>query len=130
MRYFRPKLYRRAAHAQPVVISILALFVAMPSCYADDLFGEAVPLQTLAMTRGGDNDTSDSNNVVLTSGSTQNIAATNQNNTITAGGDVVAGNVTISNDAFTDMHGMTNVVVNTAPMANVQGIMSLNLVLH
>ncbi len=82
------------------------------------------------MTRGGDNDTSDSNNVVLTSGSTQNIAATNQNNTITAGGDVIAGNVTISNDAFTDMHGMTNVVVNTAPMANVQGIMSLNLVLH
>ena len=53
-----------------------------------------------------------------------------QNNSITAGGDVIAGAIQVDSGAFTDMHGMSNVVMNTAPMANVQGIMSLNLVLH
>ena len=113
---------------KPLTAAIVFAFVAMPSCYADDLFGQAVPSQTLSASRGGDGTSTDSNNTALTSQSTQNISATNGGNS--AGGDVVAGSATISSNSFTDMQGMTNVVVNTGPMANVQGIMSLNVVLH
>jgi len=120
----------RTAIALSLIGAALSPLAGTSTCLAEDAFGTAIPAASLATMRGGDNATTDSNNVILSSGSTQNTTATNQNNSITAGGDVVAGNVTVSNNAFTDMHGMTNVVVNTAPMANVQGIMSLNLTLQ
>lgn len=119
---------------RPVLLGLsfatLLWMVVPTSSFAEDSFGTAVPSQTLTKLRGGDASTTDSNNNILTSNSTQNTTATNQNNSITAGGDVIAGNVNVSNDAFTDVHGMTNVVINTGPMANVQGIMSLNLTLQ
>jgi len=116
---------------RPAVIGLsfaAVLWMVVPtSCLAEDTFGAAVPVQTLTKYRGGDG-TTDSNNNILTSTSSQGTTATNQNNSI--GGDSVAGNANISNDAFNNMQGMTNVVINTAPMANVQGIMSLNVTLQ
>jgi hypothetical protein len=97
---------------------------------ADGSFGQPVPADDLATARGGENDITDSFNTTLTIDSQQSQSATNDHNSIdTHGGDVVAGSVTIDGNAFSDMHGMSNVVINTAPQANVQGAMSLNLIL-
>lgn len=108
-----------------VAIAIMAI---NRGAAAEEPFGDAIGVADLTTLRGGDN--TNSHNVTNTSTSAQETTATNQNNSITAGGDVIAGAIQVDSGAFTDMHGMSNVVMNTAPMANVQGIMSLNLVLH
>ena len=129
MRHSYRAALRPAFAASCYGFAIMAL-VALPSpSHAEELFGTAaVPAQALSAARGGDGTSTDSNNTVLTSQSTQNITATNGGNS--AGGDVVAGAANIDGGSFTNMQGMTNVVVKTGPMANVQGIMSLNVVLH
>lgn len=115
----------RVAAAVGIAIAIAA---TIRDAAAEEPFGDAIGVADLATLRGGDD--TNSHNVINTSTSTQETTATNQNNSITAGGDVIAGAIQVDSGAFTDMHGMSNVVMNTAPMANVQGIMSLNLVLH
>lgn len=106
----------------------IAVAATIRDAAAEEPFGDAIGAEDLATLRGGDD--TNSHNVINTSTSAQETTATNQNNSITAGGDVIAGAIQVDSGAFTDMHGMSNVVMNTAPMANVQGIMSLNLVLH
>lgn len=128
MGYLKPADMRPVAMLRSVAAVVLLMVVPATACFAGESFGTAVPSQALTTLRGGDD--TNSNNTTLSSTSTQGTTATNQNNSITAGGDVVAGNASISNDAFNNMQGMTNVVVNTAPMANVQGIMSLNVTLQ
>lgn len=96
---------------------------------AEEAFGSAIADEELVDVRGGDNDTTtNSHNTILTSGSEQNTDANNQDNSI--GGNAGAGNFTLGSGALANNHGMTNVVVNTAPQSNAQGIMTLNLVLH
>jgi hypothetical protein len=106
----------------------IAIAATFHDAAAEEPFGAAIGVEDLTTLRGGDD--TNSHNVINTSTSAQETTATNQNNSITAGGDVIAGAIQVDSGAFTDMHGMSNVVMNTAPMANVQGIMSLNLVLH
>jgi hypothetical protein len=117
----------------PPVVAEAALcvcFLAGAPVRADSGFGPPVAAADLAAQRGGENDVTDSFNTTLTIDSQQSQSATNDHNSIdTHGGDVVAGSVTIDDNAFSDMHGMSNVVINTAPQANVQGAMSLNLIL-
>jgi hypothetical protein len=97
---------------------------------ADAGFGQPVAVGDLADHRGGENDVTNSFNTTQTINSQQSQSAANEGNTIdTHGGDVVAGSVTIDGNALSDMQGMSNIVINTAPQANVQGAMSLNLIL-
>jgi hypothetical protein len=100
----------------------------MRSAQAEETFGGAIAVDELADIRGGDNDVANSLNTTTTAASSQTTTATNQNNSI--GGDAPAGNVFVQAGSMTDNHGMTNVVLNTAPQSNVQGIMSLNVILH
>ena len=110
---------------------VLAVTAGGQPARAEESLGSPIAAEELTDIRGGDNDTTtNSHNTTLTAGSTQDTDATNENNSIDAGGDVVAGSFNVQSGAFTDNRGMTNVVVNTAPQSNVQGVMTLNLVLH
>jgi len=122
----RPVAKARSIAVIRAAAAVFLLAVSATSSFAGESFGTAVTPQTLTTLRGGDD--TNSNNTVLSSTSTQATSATNQNNTI--GGDSVAGNANIDSGAFNNMQGMSNVVINTAPMANVQGIMSLNVTLQ
>jgi hypothetical protein len=93
---------------------------------AGDTFGSSVPVTQLSGIRGGDD--TNSNNVTQTASSTQTITATNGGNTVT--GNLSSGDINVNPNAMAGASGMTNVVMNTGPAANVQGIMSLNVVLH
>jgi hypothetical protein len=95
-----------------------------------DSFGQPVAATTLAGQRGGDDGPTDSFNTTTTINSQQDLSAENSGNTITAGGDVTSGSVTIASDALSNLNGMTNVVINSAPQSNVQGGMTLNLILQ
>ena len=95
-----------------------------------DSFGQPVAASTLAGQRGGDDGPTDSFNTTTTINSQQDLSAENSGNTITAGGDVTSGSVTIASDALSNLNGMTNVVINSAPQSNVQGGMTLNLILQ
>jgi len=111
-------------------LCLLLLPVGAPADAADTGFGQPVAVNDLADQRGGENDVSNSFNTTQTINSEQSQSAANDHNTIdTHGGDVVAGSVTIDGNALSDMQGMSNIVINTAPQANVQGAMSLNLIL-
>lgn len=113
------------------VFLLAAGFAGVSPALAEETLGSPIAAEDLAEIRGGDNDTTtNSHNTTLTAGSTQDTDANNSGNSIDAGGDVVAGNFHVQSGAFTDNRGMTNVVVNTAPQSNVQGIMTLNLVLQ
>ena len=109
-----------------VTIGIAGLLACAAMAQAGDSFGSSVSVNELSVVRGGEAD--NSNNTILTAASEQNTTATNQNNTI--GGSSTAGAINVSPGALSNASGMTNVVMNTAPMANVQGIMTLNVVLH
>ena len=125
---------RRAAllaGAAGIAFALSAGGAGVRPALAEDSLGSPIAVEDLAGIRGGDNDSnSNSHNTTGTAGSTQTTTATNEGNTIEAGGDVVAGSFTIQSDALNDNRGMTNVVVNTAPQSNAQGIMTLNLVLR
>ena len=95
---------------------------------ADETFGGAVAVDELSNIRGGDDTATDSFNTTHTAASSQETNATNENNSIA--GDAPAGSVFVQSGAMTGNHGMTNNVMNTAPQSNVQGIMSLNVILH
>jgi hypothetical protein len=97
---------------------------------APDSFGQPVASNELGTQRGGENDTIDSFNTTTTLDSQQSLTAVNSGNSITAGGDVTSGSVTIASDAMSNLNGMTNVVINSAPQSNVQGGMTLNLILQ
>jgi len=126
----RPRANARAVliHMTAAIGIAIAAATISSGAAAEEPFGEAIGVADLTTLRGGDD--TNSHNVTNTSTSAQETTAMNQNNSITAGGDVIAGAIQVDSGAFTEMHGMSNVVMNTAPMANVQGIMSLNLVLH
>lgn len=103
--------------------------LAPRQAYAEDAFGSAIDTDELAVIRGGDNDTTtNSHNNTAVAGSEQNATANNDHNSIA--GDSTAGNFTVGAGAIANNRGMTNVVVNTAPQSNTQGIMTLNLVLQ
>lgn len=125
------KAARRAAllaGATGVTFALAAGITGVRPALAEDGLGSPIAVEDLAEIRGGDDSTSNSHNTTTTAGSTQTTSATNEGNSI--GGDVVAGNFHVQSGALNDNHGMTNVVVNTAPQSNVQGIMTLNLVLQ
>jgi hypothetical protein len=118
-------------------LCIASLLASSAIAQAEDSFGTSIAASDLNTIRGGAEPEeqaptgpamSNSNNNISTSESNQETTATNQNNTI--GGDAPAGSINISAGSFQDIHGMNNVVMNSAPMSNVQGIMSLNVVLH
>lgn len=95
---------------------------------AEESFGGAIAAQELSDIRGGDDTNTNSFNTTNTAASSQETNATNENNSI--GGDASAGSVFVQSGALNDNRGMTNTVINTAPQSNVQGIMSLNVILH
>src|SRR5262245_25272855 len=97
---------------------------------APDSFGQPVATSELGTQRGGENETTDSFNTTATLDSQQSLTAVNTGNSISAGGDVTSGSVTIAADALSNTSGMTNVVINSAPQSNVQGGMTLNLILQ
>jgi hypothetical protein len=97
---------------------------------APDSFGQPVASDELGVQRGGKNDTTNSFNTTATLHSQQSLTAVNSGNSISAGGDVTSGSVTIAADALSNTTGMTNVVINSAPQSNVQGGMTLNLILQ
>ena len=118
-------------------LCIVGLIASSAVAQAEDSFGTSIAASDLTTIRGGEEPAeqaptdpamSNSHNNISTSDSNQETNATNQNNSI--GGDAPAGSITVSAGAFQDIHGMNNVVMNSAPMSNVQGIMSLNVVLH
>jgi hypothetical protein len=126
--YTISQMNSRDSRSVAILLSIVGLLATTPIApsFAGETFGSAVSSHTLTTLRGGDD--TNSNNTTLSSTSTQATSATNQNNSI--GGDSVAGDANIASGAFDNMQGMSNVVINTAPMANVQGIMSLNVTLQ
>ncbi|HWA50385.1 MAG TPA: hypothetical protein VG742_19100 [Dongiaceae bacterium] len=120
---------RQAILGAAALVAIVAVNPFQPhSAQAEEAFGGAVAVDELANIRGGDNTATDSFNETNTSASSQTTSATNENNSI--GGDAPAGSVFIQSGAMTGNRGMTNNVMNTAPQSNVQGIMSLNVILH
>jgi hypothetical protein len=125
---------RRAAlltGAAGIAVALAGGVAGVHPALAEDGLGSPIAVGDLAGIRGGDDDTnSNSHNTTNTAGSTQTTTATNEGNKIDAGGDVAAGSFTIQSGALNDNRGMTNVVVNTAPQSNAQGIMTLNLVLQ
>ncbi len=96
--------------------------------HAEEAFGGAIAVDELSNIRGGDDTATNSFNTTNTAASSQETNATNENNSI--GGDASSGHVFIQSGALNDNRGMTNTVMNTAPQSNVQGIMSLNVILH
>lgn len=118
------------AGAAGITLALAAGVAGVRPALAEDGLGAPIAVQDLAEIRGGDDSSSNSHNTTNTAGSTQTTTANNEGNTIDAGGDVVAGSFTIQSGALNDNRGMTNVVVNTAPQSNAQGIMTLNLVLQ
>lgn len=129
----RAEAGRRASRASiigaaGICLALAGGTLASRTAHAEESFGAAVGNDELVDIRGGDNDTTNSNNVITVAGSEQNTSATNENNSI--GGNAGAGNFTIQAGGLNSNSGMTNVVVNTAPQSNTQGIMTLNLVLQ
>ncbi len=80
----------RVAAAVGIAIAIAA---TIRDAAAEEPFGDAIGVADLATLRGGDD--TNSHNVINTSTSTQETTATNQNNSITAGGDVIAGAIQV-----------------------------------
>lgn len=120
---------RRAIIGTAAFIAILGVGQFQPgSARAEDTFGGAVAVDELSNIRGGDDTATNSFNTTETAASSQTTNATNENNSI--GGDAPAGSVFVQSGAMTGNRGMTNNVMNTAPQSNVQGIMSLNVILH
>jgi hypothetical protein len=112
-----------------------ALAAGARPALAEDALGSPVAIEDLAEVRGGEIGNNfpvdtNSHNTTNTAQSNQTTTATNQDNAIIAGGDVPSGNFTIHPGGISDNRGMTNVVVNTAPQSNAQGIMSMSVVLH
>ena len=97
---------------------------------APDSFDQPVSANDLGAQRGGENDPVDSFNTTATIESQQSLSATNSGNAITAGGNVTSGTVSVATGALDNLNGMTNVVINSAPQSNVQGGMTLNLILQ
>jgi hypothetical protein len=126
----------QSGHRERLAIIGTAAFIAILTAsqfqprpaHAEETFGGAVAVEDLADIRGGDDTATNSFNDTNTAASSQTTTATNQNNSI--GGDAPAGSVFVQAGAITGNHGMTNNVMNTAPQSNVQGIMSLNVILH
>lgn len=120
---------RSAIIGTAAFIAILTVHQLQPRlAHAEETFGGAVAVDELTGIRGGDNTAVNSFNETDTAASSQTTSANNQNNSI--GGDAPAGSVFVQSGAMTGNHGMTNNVMNTAPQSNVQGIMSLNVILH
>ncbi len=119
----------RATRDFVLCLALTASTVVLQPAWAEESFESAIGAEDLAQIRGGD-EVTNSFNTTNTTNASQTTTATNQDNTIAAGGDVVAGNIAVNSGAFNDVHGMTNVVMNTAPQANVQGVMNMNLILH
>ena len=111
-----------------VAVAVAAGTVGIRPALAEDSLGSPIASEALTDIRGGD--ISDSFNETNSASSSQGTSANNEGNSISAGGGVASGNFTIQAGGLSNNHGMTNNVVNTAPQSNVQGIMSLNLVLH
>jgi hypothetical protein len=59
----------------------------------------------------------------------QTVTATNSGNSATAGGDITSGGVSVGTDAFSGFDGIGNFVINTGHMNNLQGVLSVNLVM-
>lgn len=115
-------------------LGALALLTSRATQAADpsaaDSFGQPVASTDLGAQRGGENDVVNSFNTTTTLDSQQSLTAVNSGNSISAEGDVTSGSVTIASDAMSNLNGMTNVVINSAPQSNVQGGMTLNLILQ
>jgi hypothetical protein len=58
----------------------------------------------------------------------QNLAATNEKNTVSAGGDVNTGGVSLGPNAFTGFAGVGVFVVNTGANSNLQGSIGVSIV--
>ena len=114
--------------AMAAMLPVIQAQAADPS--APDSFGQPVATTALGDQRGGEDTPTDSFNTITTINSQQDLSAENSGNTITAGGDVTSGAITIDSNAMSNLNGMTNVVINSAPQSNVQGGMTLNLILQ
>jgi len=113
--------------------TIAAMSLSLRARAADpaaDSFDQPVATAALADQRGGEDTPTDSFNTITTINSQQDLSAENSGNTINAGGDVTSGTITIDPNAMSNLNGMTNVVINSAPQSNVQGGMTLNLILQ
>lgn len=120
---------RRAFIFGAALIAALAGSPLAPrSAQAEESFGGAIAVDELSNIRGGDDTATNSFNTTTTAASSQTTSATNEGNSI--GGDAVAGHVFVQAGSLNNNRGMTNTVMNTAPQSNVQGIMSLNVILH
>ena len=111
----------------------LAMAAGAHPALADDSLGAPIAVEDLAEVRGGATGQDvhvNSHNTTNTATSTPTTTATNQDNEITVGGDMPSGNFIIHAGGISNNHGMTNIVSNTAPQSNVQGIMSMSVVLH
>jgi hypothetical protein len=120
---------RRAVIGTAAFIAILGVSQLQPRpAGAEESLGGAIAVDELTEIRGGDDTATNSFNETSTSASSQTTSATNEGNNI--GGDAPAGSVFVQSGAMAGNRGMTNNVMNTAPQSNVQGIMSLNVILH
>jgi hypothetical protein len=59
----------------------------------------------------------------------QRLTATSTDNTVSAGGDVSSGGVSLGSNAFTGFAGIGNIVINTGHLNVLQGSLSVNLVM-
>jgi hypothetical protein len=75
---------------------------------------------------GGKNTTT---NVLIGAVTDQSLAASNTGNTMTVGGDITNGSVSINPNAFSGFNGVGNFVMNTGNQNNVQGALNITIVL-
>lgn len=117
-----------------IAIGVGAILAATtPASMAEGLrFEVAAPLgiAELGGERGGQLQVAGNNNLTMQANSTQDMKAVTKENQVNAGGDLqmTAGMLTIGGEGMGQIHGMTNIVANSAPQASVQGVMALTIV--
>jgi hypothetical protein len=93
--------------------------------------GDSAPISSadLGSTTGGANVTTNTNmNVLIGAVTDQTLSASNTNNTMSAG-SIINGALNISPNAFNGFSGVGNFVMNTGNQNNVQGNLSVTIVL-
>lgn len=91
----------------------------------DSIFGAIAPLTggDLGGATGGSNIIA---NIAMTE---QTLSATNTGNTMTVGGSLTNGPVSVDSGAFAGFNGVGNFLMNTGNQNNVQGTLNVNIVL-
>ena len=111
-----------------LIAALLAMGGASYAASPGDGFGAPLSAATLSTSRGGYENTNNITNNITAATNNQTQSATNSANAIA--GDANSGAASISGNAMSNLAGMNNVVINTGNQANVQGAMSLLLILH